>query len=165
MLPGGRRPPRRDGRGLDGQGLQACFGYPVAHEDAARRAIEAALAIVGQLEALNERLRRTSGVALAPWAAIHSGPAIVGELETGEGLSIVGEAPNVATRLDGVVEPGWVVITEATRKLVQGFYACDPLGARAIRGMPQARGALPGRRPGRGRQPVRRRPDRPGSPR
>jgi serine/threonine protein kinase/predicted ATPase len=119
------------------QGLQACFGFPVAHEDAPRRAIEAALAIVGQLESLNERLRRTSGVALAPWAAIHSGPAIVGELETGEGLSIVGEAPNVATRLDGVVEPGWVVITEATRKLVQGFYACDPLGGRAIRGIPK----------------------------
>ena len=119
------------------QGLQACFGYPVAHEDAARRAVDAALAISERVEALNQRLRRTKGVGLVPWAAIHSGPAIVGDLETGEGLSMIGEAPSVATRLEGVIEPGWIAITGATRRLVLGFYRCEPLGARPIRGVPR----------------------------
>ena len=117
------------------QGLQACFGFPVAHEDAARRSIDAALAILERVEGLNERLRRTKGVALNPWAAIHSGPAVVGDLETGEGLSMIGEAPSVATRMENVVEPGWVAITEATRRLVVGYFRCEPLGSRSIRGL------------------------------
>ncbi len=118
-------------------GLQACFGFPVAHEDAARRAVDAGLAIVDRVKGLNERLQKTRGVGLVPWAAIHSGPAIVGDLETGEGLSIVGEAPGVATRMEHVVEPGWLAITEATRRLVEGYYTTEPLGARAIRGLPR----------------------------
>ena len=86
---------------------------------------------------LNERLRRTRGVGLNPWAAIHSGPAIVGDLETGEGLSMIGEAPNIANRLENVVEPGWVAITEATRRLVEGYFTSESLGARTIRGLPR----------------------------
>ena len=119
------------------QGLQACFGFPVAHEDAARRAVDAGLAILGKVRQLNDRLHQTRGVGLVPWAAIHSGPAIVGDLETGEGLSIIGEAPSVATRMEHVVEPGWLAITEATRRLVEGYFTSEPLGARAIRGLPR----------------------------
>ena len=119
------------------QGLQACFGFPVAHEDAARRAVDASLAILERVKTLNERLRRTKGVGLTPWAAIHSGQAVVGDLETGEGLSMVGEAPNVATRMENEIEPGWVAITEATRRLVLGFYRFEPLGPRTIRGLPR----------------------------
>ncbi len=117
------------------QGLQACFGFPVAHEDDARRAVDAAMAIVERVGAMNDRLRRTLGVGLVPRAAIHTGPAIVGELETGEGLSIVGEAPNVANRLEDDVEPGRVAITEATERLVRGFFHSEPLGPRPIRGL------------------------------
>ena len=40
------------------QGLLACFGYPVAYEDAARRAARAGLGILEELKALGERLRR-----------------------------------------------------------------------------------------------------------
>ena len=116
------------------QGLQACFGYPVAHEDAPRRAIDAALAIAERVEDLNERLRRTRGVGLRPWSTIHSGSAVVGDLQTGEGLSMIGEGPTLATRLESLVEPGWLVITEATRRLVLGFYRCEPLGLQTIRG-------------------------------
>jgi serine/threonine protein kinase/predicted ATPase len=119
------------------QGLQACFGFPIAHEDAARRAVDAGLAILVKVRQLNDRLHQTRGVGLVPWAAIHSGPAIVGDLETGEGLSMIGEAPSVVTRLEHVVEPGWVAITEATRKLVQGFYTSESLGPQTIRGLPK----------------------------
>ena len=50
---------------------------------------------------------------------------------------MIGEAPSVATRMEHIVEPGWVAITEATRRLVLGFYRCEPLGARSIRGLPK----------------------------
>ena len=119
------------------QGLQACFGFPVAHEDAARRAVDAGLAIVERMRGWNERLGPARGLALAPWAAIHTGTALVGELETGAGLSIVGEAPAIATRLEQVVEPGWVAISEATRRLVGGFFDCEALGERTLRGHPR----------------------------
>jgi class 3 adenylate cyclase/tetratricopeptide (TPR) repeat protein len=119
------------------QGLQACFGFPVAHEDAPRRAVDAALAIFEQIEERNERLGLTRGVGLRPWAAIHTGPAIVGDLETGEGLSMIGEAPSVSTRMEYIIEPGWLAITEATRRLVLGFFRYEPLGTRSIRGLPK----------------------------
>jgi len=117
------------------QGLQACFGFPVAHEDAARRAVDAGLAIVERMRCLNQQKGHAGGLGLAPWAAIHTGPALVGELETGAGLAIVGEAPGVATRLEQVVEPGWIAITEATRRLVGGFFACEALGHQELRGL------------------------------
>jgi serine/threonine protein kinase len=63
------------------QGLVACFGYPVAHEDTARRAVRAGLEILEHMEALGGRLRREHELELKPWVGIHTGIAIV---ETGE---------------------------------------------------------------------------------
>ena len=81
------------------EGLLACFGYPVAYEDAARRAALAGLGLLEDLKALGERLRRGHELELNPWVGIHTGPAVV---EAGEeSVSLVGEARNVAVRLGG----------------------------------------------------------------
>jgi serine/threonine protein kinase/predicted ATPase len=117
------------------QGLLACFGYPVAHEDAARRAVRAGLDIHEQMEAFGVRLRREHGLELRPWVGIHTGLAIA---ETGEdGVSIVGEARNVAVRLEDVSEPGKVVITAATERLIRGHFDCASLGCRKVKGLSQ----------------------------
>jgi serine/threonine protein kinase/predicted ATPase len=114
------------------QGLLACFGYPVAHEDAARRAVRAGLAVLDHMEALGARLRREHGLEMKPWAGVHTGIAIV---ETGEdAVSIVGEARNVAVRLEDVAEPGQIVITAATERLVRGHFDCTRLGTRRVKG-------------------------------
>ena len=117
------------------QGLLACFGYPVAHEDAARRAVRAGLAILENREALGERLRREHELELNPWVGIHTGLALV---ETGEhAVSLVGEARNVALRLEDVAEPGQIVITAATDRLIRGHFDCTSLGHRKIKGVSQ----------------------------
>jgi serine/threonine protein kinase/predicted ATPase len=117
------------------QGLLACFGYPVAHEDAARRAVRAGLGILEEMQALGARLRREHSLELKPWVGIHTGIAIV---ETGEdAVSVVGEPRNVAVRLEDIAEPGQVVITAATDRLIRGHFDCTSLGHRRVKGVSQ----------------------------
>jgi serine/threonine protein kinase/predicted ATPase len=117
------------------QGLVACFGYPVAHEDAARRAVRAGLGIRELMESLGARLAREHGLALRVWVGIHTGIAIV---ETGEDtVSVVGEARNVAVRLEDVAEPGQIVITAVTERLIRGRFDCASIGRRKVKGVSQ----------------------------
>jgi serine/threonine protein kinase/predicted ATPase len=121
--------------GCNEQGLLACFGYPVAHEDAARRAVRAGLGILEQMEALGVRLGREHGLELKPWFGIHTGMAIV---ESGDdGVSVVGEARNVAARLEDGAEPGQIVITATTERLIRGHFNCASLGFRKVKGLAQ----------------------------
>jgi serine/threonine protein kinase/predicted ATPase len=115
-------------------GMLACFGYPVAFEDAARRAALAGLGLLEDLKAFAERLRRQS-LELNPWVGIHTGPAIV---EAGEeSVSLVGEARNVAVRLGEITEPGQIICSAATQRLVRIQFDCTSLGHRKIKGVAQ----------------------------
>ena len=46
----------------------------------------------------------------------------------------LGEVPNIAARLQGLAAPDTVVLSAATYRLVQGFVACDDLGAQTLKG-------------------------------
>ncbi len=117
------------------EGLLACFGYPVAFEDAAHRAARTGFVILEDLNALGERLRREQGLELNPWVGIHTGPAVV---EAGqESVSLVGEARNVAIRLEDFAEPGQIVCSAATHRLIRVQFDCTGLGHRKIKGMAQ----------------------------
>jgi class 3 adenylate cyclase/predicted ATPase len=117
------------------QGLLVCFGYPVAYEDAARRAARSGLAILEDLKGLGEKYRRQHKLELTPWVGIHTGPAVVEAKE--DAVSMVGEARNVAVRLKEVAAAGQVICTEATRRLLQGRLQCASVGHRKIEGVPQ----------------------------
>jgi class 3 adenylate cyclase/predicted ATPase len=117
------------------RGLLVCFGYPVAYEDGARRAARTGLGILADLKALGEQLRREHQLELGPWVGLHTGPAVV---ESGEGgVSLVGEARNVAVRLEDAAAPGRVICTEVTRRLVRGQCTCASLGRHKIKGVAQ----------------------------
>src|SRR5207237_1246817 len=80
-----------------GDGLLVYFGYPLAHEDDAQRAVRAGLGIVEALSQLNSRLTQERGVALAVRLGIHTGLVVVGEIGGGtrqEQLAL-GETPNL----------------------------------------------------------------------
>jgi class 3 adenylate cyclase/tetratricopeptide (TPR) repeat protein len=117
------------------QGLLACFGYPVAYEDAARRAAATGLDLLDALQALSGQLPRGCNLEPNPWVVLHTGPAVV-ELKD-DAVSLVGEARNVAVRLKEVAAPGQVVCTEATHRLFQGRFQCAALGHRRIKGVAQ----------------------------
>ena len=124
-----------------GDGLLVYFGYPTAHEDDAQRAARAGLSIVEATAALNAR-QPAGGVHLAVRVGIHTGLVVVGEVGGGsrrEQLAL-GEAPNVAARIQALAEPDTVVISAATHRLVERSFTCRALGARELRGTdaPQA---------------------------
>ena len=122
-----------------GDGLLVYFGYPLAHEDDAQRAVRAGLGMVEALGQLNIRLKQDRGVELAVRLGIHTGLVVVGEVGGGtrqEQLAL-GETPNLAARLQGIAAPNTVVISAATVHLLGGFFACQSLGTPALKGLAQ----------------------------
>jgi len=121
-----------------GDGLLVYFGYPQAHEDDARRAVNAGLGVVAGVETLNRRLGERHGVELGVRVGIHTGLVVAGEMGGGETLeanAIVGETPNVAARIEGLAGPNKVAISAATQRLVDGLFEFDDLGAQRLRGV------------------------------
>jgi class 3 adenylate cyclase/predicted ATPase len=122
-----------------GDGLLVYFGYPLAHEDDAQRAVRAGLGIVEALGQLHTRLTQERGVPLAVRLGIHTGLVVVGEVGGGtrqEQLAL-GETPNLAARLQGIAAPNTLVISAATFQLLGGFFACQPLGTPPLKGLTQ----------------------------
>jgi class 3 adenylate cyclase len=117
-----------------GDGLLVYFGYPLAHEDDARRAIRAALGILRALQAVNSDRRQDRGGRLAVRIGIHTGLVVVGEIGAGskhEHLAL-GETPNLAARLQALAKPT-VVISASTHRLAKDLFACEDLGDCAVR--------------------------------
>jgi class 3 adenylate cyclase len=122
-----------------GDGLLIYFGYPLAHEDDAQRAVRAGLGMVEALGQLNARLERDHSIQLAVRLGCHTGLVVVGEIGGGakhEQLAL-GETPNVAARLQGLADPDTVVISAGTLQLLGGFFACQVLGTPALKGIAQ----------------------------
>ena len=111
-------------------GVLACFGYPIAHEDAARRAAATSFRIVEDLETISRQLVVGHTIDIKPWIGLHTGPAVV-EVHD-DVVSLVGEARNIALRLGDLAEPGRVVCSEPTHRLIRGhFCLCEPRPAEA----------------------------------
>jgi class 3 adenylate cyclase len=120
-----------------GDGLLVYFGYPQAHEDDAQRGVWAGLEIRDAIALLQARLAADKGIRLAVRLGIHTGLVVVGEVGTGgrqESLAL-GDTPNIAARLQGLAAPDTVVISDATWRLVQGYFACDALGSQPLKGV------------------------------
>jgi class 3 adenylate cyclase len=120
-----------------GDGLLVYFGYPHAHEDDAQRAVRAGVGMLAAMGTLNARLAREQGIGLAIRVGIHTGVTVVGEMGGGgrhEQLAL-GEAPNVAARLQGLAPPDTVVISADTHRLVQGYFTLEDRGVHALKGV------------------------------
>jgi class 3 adenylate cyclase len=90
-----------------GDGVLVYFGYPVAHEDDAQRAVRAGLGILHAIDPLNSRLPLPPGEQVTVRLGIHTGLVVVGEVGEGtrqEPLAL-GETPNLAARLHGLAAP------------------------------------------------------------
>jgi class 3 adenylate cyclase len=125
---------------LLGDGLLVYFGYPQAHEDDAQRAVRTGLGILAAMGDLNTRLQQAKGIQLAIHMGIHTGLVVVGEMG-GAGRQeqlALGEVPNIASRIEGLAVPNTVAMSEATYRIVQGYFACQDLGAQALRGVPES---------------------------
>lgn len=120
-----------------GDGMLVYFGYPQAHEDDARRALSAGLGIVDAVKDLAEKFAYDTRIELHVRVGVHTGLVVLGEMGSGERVEredVVGETPNIAARLQSEARPNTVIISESTFRLVQGYFHCEPLGARLLKG-------------------------------
>jgi class 3 adenylate cyclase len=116
-----------------GDGVLAFFGWPKAHEDDAERAVRAGLATAEEIGRLPVRTEAR----LAGRVGIATGQVIVGDLTSQHAHdrdAVIGETPNLAARLQTLAEPGTVVISEATRRLVGGLFEFDAVGPQRLKG-------------------------------
>ena len=123
-----------------GDGVLVYFGYPIAHEDTAHRAVRSGLGIVAAIETLNPYLQATFGVEINVRLSIDTGLVVVWVLsgeESPEAIDIVGKTPNIAARMQELATPNSIVIGDTTHQLVEGFFKTDALGAFPIRGISQ----------------------------
>jgi class 3 adenylate cyclase len=111
-----------------GDGLMALFGYPMAQENDAERAVRAALAIQRALAELNRKNAGSGKPVLAARIAIDSGPVVVDT--TGE---IFGDVPNIAARAQALAEPGAVVVTARVQRQVAGLSSLRSVAAMSLK--------------------------------
>ncbi|HXG26952.1 MAG TPA: adenylate/guanylate cyclase domain-containing protein [Candidatus Binatia bacterium] len=121
---------------LQGDAMLAFFGAPVAHEDDPERAIFAALDMLAATGEFATQLKATHGIDFRIRAGINSGPVMVGNV--GSDLryeyTALGDAVNVAARMQTAAQPGQVLITEMTRRLTGDTFDLEDLGEIDLKG-------------------------------
>src|SRR3984957_11670707 len=116
-----------------GDGVLAYFGFPRAFEDAAERAIRAAINILAEVAGIE----LPDGTRVQARLGIATGLVVVGEI-VGTGAAqertIVGETPNLAARLQALAGPDTVLVSDGRRNLLGGLFELESLGAHALKG-------------------------------
>ena len=107
------------------------FGYPQAHEDDAQRAVRTGLGILDAMGNLNTGLQQAKGIQLAIRVGMHTGLVVVGDMgEQGVKNSLPwGKRRTLLLRIQGLAAPNTIAISEASYRLVQGYFACEALGS------------------------------------
>jgi len=119
-----------------GDGFMALFGAPIAHEDAPRRAVHAALAIQRALGSFGKDLEKSSGLVVQMRIALNTGIVVVGRItdDLRMDYTAIGDTINLASRLQSAARPTSVVVSEATHREIEGFFDSVDLGELQIRG-------------------------------
>jgi class 3 adenylate cyclase/tetratricopeptide (TPR) repeat protein len=124
---------------LAGDGFMALFGAPLAREDAPNRAVSAALAIRDAVSRLSDGAGRRRDLDLLVRVGVHTGPVVVGavgsDLKTD--YSAIGDTTNLAARLQSLAEPGTVLVSQTTERLVRGFFETRDRGPLQVKGKSQ----------------------------
>jgi len=119
-----------------GDGIMALFGAPIAHEDHARRAVQAALGIRRALDEYRDQLERDRGIHFRVRQGLNTGLVVVGSIGSDLRMdyTAVGDTTNVAARLLQTAAPGQIVVSEPVHHLVAGFFHMRSLGAQTLKG-------------------------------
>ena len=119
-----------------GDGVMALFGAPVAHEDHALRACNAALSAQQSLEEYGQEIKRNNGIDFKMRIGINSGPVLVGSI--GDDLRMdytaVGDTTNLAARMEGAAVPGTILVSNNTYHLAKRYFEFKSIGRIDIKG-------------------------------
>jgi class 3 adenylate cyclase len=120
-----------------GDGIFALFGAPAAYEDHPQRGLYAALQMQQQMREYAHRLVDQGRPELAARIGINTGEVVVRTIETGGKVEYtpIGHTTNLASRLQTVAPSGSIVVSDATRRLVEGYFELRALGQMQVRGV------------------------------
>jgi class 3 adenylate cyclase/tetratricopeptide (TPR) repeat protein len=125
---------------LMGDAILAFFGAPMAHEDDPERAVLAGLEILNSISALREQLKIEKNLDFNVRVGINTGLVVVGEVGSeirGE-YTAMGDAVNLAARMEQTAAPGTIQIAEDTFHHVSNLFEIEPLGSIRVKGKSQA---------------------------
>lgn len=125
---------------LQGDAILAFFGAPIAHEDDPDRAVRAGLQMLDAIEEHRAEVEGRHGVSIGVRVGINTGLVVVGEV--GSDLRVeytaLGDAINVAARMEQTAAPGTVRITDETRALLGPEFVTESIGPVTVRGRSDA---------------------------
>lgn len=121
---------------LMGDGMLVFFGAPVAHEDDPERAVRCGLDMVREIDVLGADTKAQHGVELRVRVGINTGPVVVGMVgsDIAHEYTAMGDAVNVAARMQATAPPGGVLITAATHKFVAPLVEATDAGRLELKG-------------------------------
>ena len=114
-----------------GDGIFALFGAPVAHEDHPQRALYAALRMQEELKRYSAKVLAEGGTPIQGRVGINTGEVVVRSIQTGAGqveYTPIGHTTNLASRMQTAAPVGSIAVSEATRKLCEGYFILKPSG-------------------------------------
>src|SRR5229473_2357476 len=120
-----------------GDGIFALFGAPVAHEDHPQRALHAAIAMRDALSRSGEKLKKQGRSGVEVRIGINTGEVVLRMIHTGGHTEYtpVGHVANLAARMQSVAPAVGIVISEETRRLVEGYFELRALGKTEVKGV------------------------------
>jgi class 3 adenylate cyclase/tetratricopeptide (TPR) repeat protein len=116
-----------------GDGVLAYFGFPSAFEDAAERAVRAAIGVLAEVGTIE----MPDGTRVQTRIGIATGLVVIGEIigtGTAQERTIVGETPNLAARLQALAGADCIIISESTQKLLGGLFELTHTGEHELKG-------------------------------
>lgn len=119
-----------------GDGLLAFFGAPIAHEDDPQRAILAGLGILNEIGTYREQIKAEYGIDFNVRVGINTGLVVVGTVGSDLRMeyTAMGDAINLASRMEQTAAPGTVQISQDTYKLVKELFEFEELGGIEVKG-------------------------------
>jgi len=117
-----------------GDGLMAVFGAPMAKADDARRAIQAALDMRNELVGLRKELGGKASINIR--IGINTGRVVAGNMGSPKRLeyTVIGDAVNIAARLESIAQPNQILIGQETWRLVRDCFTVREIGPRLVKG-------------------------------
>src|SRR5207244_1929773 len=116
-----------------GDAVMGVFGVPVLHEDDALRAVRAAAGMRSRLGAVNDELERRWGVRLQTRIGVNTGKVVAGDPDRGQTF-VVGDAVNVAARLEQAAGSDEILIGEGTYRLARDAVTAEPTAPLVLKG-------------------------------
>jgi class 3 adenylate cyclase/tetratricopeptide (TPR) repeat protein len=121
-----------------GDGIFALFGAPVAHEDHPQRALYASLAMQENLRRYSATLAAQSVAPIEIRVGVNTGEVVVRSIQTAQGrteYTPIGHSTNLASRVQTVAASGSIAVTEAMRRLCEGYFTFRQLEPTRVKGV------------------------------